>query len=167
MPFLKLSGSFFALAKPNSVMLLTSSVPFFHRFTNSEDHVTSYLSATSSFSFCDISIILYTIFPDAISFEYRLSNRAFVFASIALQAGELVFHWNKICENKIFDMELMPDNDYFVIVTANEFQVRNTEDGEIVNTYKKNESFSYHDLELPYQCSHNSKLNSNKRDVKR
>jgi DNA-binding beta-propeller fold protein YncE len=50
-------------------------------------------------------------------------------------------------------MELMPDNDYFVIVTANEFQVRNTEDGEIVNTYKKNESFSYHDLEFTSDSS--------------
>ena len=69
-------------------------------------------------------------------------------ASVALQAGELVFHWNKICENKIFDMELMPDNDYFVVVLSNEFQVRRTEDGEIVNTYKKNESLSFHDIEF-------------------
>ncbi|HPI20626.1 MAG TPA: T9SS type A sorting domain-containing protein, partial [Candidatus Kapabacteria bacterium] len=73
---------------------------------------------------------------------------ALLLASITLQAGELVFHWNKMCENKIFDMEFMPDNDYFVIVTANEFQVRRTEDGEIVNTYKKNESFSFHEIEF-------------------
>ena len=51
-------------------------------------------------------------------------------------------------ESKIYDMEFMPDNDYFVIVTANEFQVRRTEDGEIVNTYKKNESLSFHDIEF-------------------
>ncbi|HPI21059.1 MAG TPA: hypothetical protein PKY56_11890 [Candidatus Kapabacteria bacterium] len=69
-------------------------------------------------------------------------------ASMSLQAGELVFHWNKICENKIFDMELMPDNDYFVVVTANEFQVRKTEDGEIVKTYPKMVDYSQYDIEF-------------------
>jgi len=73
---------------------------------------------------------------------------ALLLASVALQAGELVFHWNKICESKIFDLELMPDNDYFVIVTANEFQVRRTEDGEIFKTYPKDESFKQHDIEF-------------------
>ena len=56
---------------------------------------------------------------------------ALLLASISLHAGELVFHWNTMAESKIYDMEFMPDNDYFVIVTANEFQVRRTEDGEI------------------------------------
>ena len=60
---------------------------------------------------------------------------ALLLASITLQAGELVFHWNKMAESKIYDMEFMPDNDYFVVVTANEFQVRRTEDGEIFKTY--------------------------------
>ncbi|HPI21362.1 MAG TPA: hypothetical protein PKY56_13435, partial [Candidatus Kapabacteria bacterium] len=73
---------------------------------------------------------------------------ALLLASITLQAGELVFHWNKINESKIFDMELMPDNDYFVVVTANEFQVRRTEDGEIFKTYPKMEDYSQYDIEF-------------------
>jgi hypothetical protein len=73
---------------------------------------------------------------------------ALLLASIALQAGELVIHWNKMAESKIYDMEFMPDNDYFVLVTANEFQVRKTEDGEIFKTYPKDESFKQHDIEF-------------------
>ncbi len=73
---------------------------------------------------------------------------ALLLASMTLQAGEFVFHWNKKCEYKVFDMELMPDNEYFVVVLSNEFQVRRTEDGEIVNTYKKNKSFDFHDIEF-------------------
>jgi len=73
---------------------------------------------------------------------------ALLLATITLQAGELVFHWNKMAESKIYDMEFMPDNDYFVIVTANEFQVRRTEDGEIVKTYPKNLSYKEHDIDF-------------------
>ncbi len=78
---------------------------------------------------------------------------ALLLASIALQAGELVFHWNKMAESKIYDMEFMPDNDYFVIVTANEFQVRRTEDGEIFKTYPGTGALSYHDIEFTTDSS--------------
>ena len=71
---------------------------------------------------------------------------ALLLASVALQAGELVFHWNKMAESKIYDMEFMPNNDYFVIVTANELQVRRTEDGEIFKTYPGTGALSYHDI---------------------
>jgi len=74
-------------------------------------------------------------------------------ASITLHAGELVFHWNKMAESKIYDMELMPDNDYFVVVMANEFQVRRTEDGEIFKTYPGTGALSYHDIEFTSDSS--------------
>jgi len=73
---------------------------------------------------------------------------ALLLASVAMHAGELVFHWNKMAESKIYDMEFMPDNDYFVLVTANEFQVRRTEDGEIFKTYPKMEDYSQYDIEF-------------------
>jgi len=72
---------------------------------------------------------------------------------MTVQAGELVFHWNKINDSKIFDMILMPDNNYFVIVTANEFQVRKTEDGEIFKTYPGTGALSYHDIEFTSDSS--------------
>jgi len=78
---------------------------------------------------------------------------ALLLASITLQAGELVFHWNKMAESKIYDMEFMPDNDYFVVVTANEFQVRRTEDGEIFKTYPGTGALSYHDIEFTTDSS--------------
>ena len=73
---------------------------------------------------------------------------ALLLASISLHAGELVFHWNTMAESKIYDMEFMPDNDYFVIVTANEFQVRRTEDGEIFKTYPKTQTYEDQDIEF-------------------
>ena len=73
---------------------------------------------------------------------------ALLLASMSLHAGELVFHWNTMADSKIFDMEFMPDNDYFVIVTANEFQVRKTEDGEIFKTYPKTETYEDQDIEF-------------------
>jgi len=72
---------------------------------------------------------------------------------MSLQAGELVFHWNKMADSKIYDMEFMPDNDYFVIITANEFQVRKTEDGEIFKTYPGTGALSYHDIEFTTDSS--------------
>jgi len=61
---------------------------------------------------------------------------ALLLASIALQAGELVFHWNKMAESKVYDIEFYPDNNYFILCTANDIQIRNTEDGEIFKKYQ-------------------------------
>jgi len=61
---------------------------------------------------------------------------ALLLATITLQAGELVFHWNKMAESKVYDIEFYPDNNYFILCTANDIQIRNTEDGEIFKTYQ-------------------------------
>ncbi len=61
---------------------------------------------------------------------------ALLLASMSLHAGELVFHWNTMADSKIYDMEFMPDNDYFILCTANDIQIRKTEDGEIFKTYQ-------------------------------
>ncbi len=56
--------------------------------------------------------------------------------SANLHAGELTFGWNKINESgNIRDMEFMPDNDYFIMSTVTDIQIRRTETGELVNTY--------------------------------
>jgi WD40 repeat protein len=53
-----------------------------------------------------------------------------------LRGQEIIFGWNKVNESgHIFDMEFMPDNDYFVLVTATDLQIRESETGELVNTY--------------------------------
>jgi len=58
-----------------------------------------------------------------------------------------------MAESKIFDLELMPDNDYFVVVTANDIQIRRTEDGEIFKTYPGTGALSYHDIEFTSDSS--------------
>ncbi len=56
--------------------------------------------------------------------------------SLCLHAGELTFGWNKINESgNIRDMEFMPDNDYFILSTVKDIQIRRTETGELVSTY--------------------------------
>jgi WD40 repeat protein len=53
-----------------------------------------------------------------------------------LRAGELTMHWNLQNETgRILDMQFMPDDDYFVLITATDLQIRSTETGEIVKTY--------------------------------
>ena len=61
---------------------------------------------------------------------------ALLLATITLQAGELVFHWNKMAESKVYDLEFYPDNNYFILCTANDIQITNTDDGEIFKTYQ-------------------------------
>lgn len=53
-------------------------------------------------------------------------------------AGELTFGWNlSVGNGQIWDMEFMPDNNFFIIMTDTEFQIRNTETGALVNSYPK------------------------------
>lgn len=53
-----------------------------------------------------------------------------------LKGGELTFGWNLTNESgPINDMEFMPDNNFFIIGTSADVQIRKTETGELVNSY--------------------------------
>lgn len=58
-------------------------------------------------------------------------------------SSELIFGWNKYCEQgRIYDMEFMPDNNYFILMTATDLQIRETETGEIFKSYPIQETFA-------------------------
>ena len=63
----------------------------------------------------------------------------FIFMLLCLfqiKAGEIEFGWNLSNESgKINDMEFMPDNNYFILATDVDIQIRNTETGEEVKNY--------------------------------
>jgi WD40 repeat protein len=64
-------------------------------------------------------------------------------------AGELTFGWNLInSTGAIYDMEFMPDNNYFVFADYKSLQVRSTETGELVHNYTLPELFAAHDIEF-------------------
>jgi WD40 repeat protein len=69
-------------------------------------------------------------------------KKLFLFLAIAAAmwqpaaAGELTFGWNLVNESgNIWDMEFMPDNNFFILCTSTDIQIRNTETGALVNSY--------------------------------
>jgi WD40 repeat protein len=64
-------------------------------------------------------------------------------------AGELTFGWNLVNESgAIYDMEFMPDNNFFVFADYKSLQVRSTETGELVNSYPLQEKYADHSIEF-------------------
>ncbi len=56
--------------------------------------------------------------------------------SSCLIAGELTFGWNKMNDTgPINDMQFMPGHDNFIFCTSFDMQIRNTESGELVQSY--------------------------------
>jgi WD40 repeat protein len=74
--------------------------------------------------------------------SYNMFKKLFFLLAIAAAmwqpaaAGELTFGWNLVNESGyIWDMEFMPDNNYFILCTSTDIQIRNTETGTLVNSY--------------------------------
>jgi WD40 repeat protein len=56
--------------------------------------------------------------------------------TVKLSSQTLAFKWNLTNQSgEIYDMQFMPDNNYFILCTDTDFQIRNTETGELVQTY--------------------------------
>ncbi len=71
-------------------------------------------------------------------------KRLFLFLTIALgfvaqaRAGEIIYGWNRQQSNEsIWDMKFMPDNDYFIIVSDSTLEIRATDTGDSVISYRK------------------------------
>jgi WD40 repeat protein len=55
-------------------------------------------------------------------------------SSSNLFSGEIQFLWSKsLGSGSIYDMEFMPDNDFFIMSTNSGVQIRRTETGELIN----------------------------------
>ena len=54
-------------------------------------------------------------------------------------AGDLIFGWNRVLDGggSYLDMQFMPDNNEFMVMTSENFQIRLSETGDIVNSYSE------------------------------
>lgn len=58
-------------------------------------------------------------------------------------AGDIIPGWNLINPSGyIYDMELMPDNNYFILTTRTDIQIRQTSNGELINSYPKTDAYN-------------------------
>jgi WD40 repeat protein len=69
-------------------------------------------------------------------FSILLTAAVLLFASSRTFSGELQFLWsNYLDSGVVFDMEFMPDNNYFIMGTYYCTQIRETATGNVVQTY--------------------------------